>query len=181
MKLEKTPLKDCFVLTPEVFIDHRGKFLESYHKKKFNEITGLELDFVQDNQSVSKKGVLRGLHFQKGEFAQAKLVRVIHGEVMDVVVDLRPDSPTFKKAHHIILSDQNQHQLFIPQGFAHGFITLSETSVFSYKCDRFYYPGSESGVIYNDPDLAIDWKIPEDEFILSEKDTKLPTLKELFP
>lgn len=181
MKLEKTLLKDCFVITPEVFIDHRGKFLESYHKKNFKEVTGLDLEFVQDNQSVSKRGVLRGLHFQSGEFAQAKLVRVIYGEVLDVVVDLRPDSPTFKKAHQIILSDQNQHQLFIPQGFAHGFITLSETSVFSYKCDRFYSPGSESGVIYNDSDLAIDWKIPEDELILSEKDTKLPTLKELFP
>ncbi len=180
MKFEKTPLKDCFILTPEVYPDHRGIFLESYHKKKFNEITGLKLDFVQDNQSVSKKGVLRGLHFQTGEFAQAKLVRVIYGEVLDVVVDLRTDSPTFKESYSITLSDQNQHQLFIPQGFAHGFITLSETSVFSYKCDRFYYPGSESGVIYNDPDLAIDWKIPEDEFILSEKDTKLPTLKDLF-
>lgn len=181
MKLEKTPLKDCFVITHEIFSDHRGIFLESYHKKKFNEATGLDLEFVQDNQSVSKKGVLRGLHFQSGEFAQAKLVRVIYGEVMDVVVDLRPDSPTFKKSYNIILSDKNQHQLFIPQGFAHGFITLSETSVFSYKCDRFYYPGSESGVIYNDPDLSIDWDFPEDELILSEKDTKLPTLKELFP
>jgi dTDP-4-dehydrorhamnose 3,5-epimerase len=181
MKFEKTPLKDCFVITPEIFSDHRGIFLESYHKKKFNEATGLELEFVQDNQSVSKKGVLRGLHFQSGEFAQAKLVRVIYGEVMDVVVDLRPDSPTFKKSYNIILSDKNRHQLFIPQGFAHGFVTLSETSVFSYKCDRFYYPGSESGVIYNDPDLAIDWDFPEEELILSEKDTKLPTLKELFP
>ena len=180
MKFENTPLKDCFILTPQVYPDHRGIFLESYHKKKFNEITGLDLEFVQDNQSVSKKGVLRGLHFQAGEFAQAKLVRVIYGEVLDVVVDLRPDSPTFKESYSIILSDQNQHQLFIPQGFAHGFITLSETSVFSYKCDRFYYPGSESGIIYNDPDLAIDWKFPEDELILSEKDTKLPTLKELF-
>jgi dTDP-4-dehydrorhamnose 3,5-epimerase len=180
MKFENTPLKDCFILTPQVYPDHRGIFLESYHKKKFNEITGLDLEFVQDNQSVSKKGVLRGLHFQSGEFAQAKLVRVIYGEVLDVVVDLRPDSSTFKESYNIILSDQNQHQLFIPQGFAHGFITLSETSVFSYKCDRFYYPGSESGIIYNDPDLAIDWKFTEDELILSEKDTKLPTLKELF-
>jgi len=181
MKFEKTPLKDCFMLTPEVFKDYRGIFLESYHQKKFQEATGLDLEFVQDNQSVSKKGVLRGLHFQTGEFAQAKLVRVIYGEVMDVVVDLRPGSPNFKKSHKIILSDKNQHQLFIPQGFAHGFITLSETSVFSYKCDRFYYPGSESGVIYNDPDLAIDWNFPENNLILSEKDTKLPTLKELFP
>lgn len=181
MKFEKSPLKDCFILTPDVYKDHRGLFLESFHKEKFNEATGLELDFVQDNQSVSSKGVLRGLHFQSGEFAQAKLVRVVYGEVLDVVVDLRPDSPTFKQSYEIILSDKNQHQLFIPQGFAHGFITLSETSVFSYKCDRFYYPGSESGVIYNDPDLAIDWGFSEKELILSEKDTKLPTLKELFP
>ena len=181
MTFEKTPLKDCFILTPDVYKDHRGLFLESYRKDKFNEATGLDLDFVQDNQSVSSKGVLRGLHFQSGEFAQAKLVRVIYGEVLDVVVDLRPESPTFKQTYEIILSDKNQHQLFIPQGFAHGFITLSETSVFSYKCDRFYYPGSESGVIYNDPDLAIDWGFPENELILSEKDTKLPSLKELFP
>lgn len=180
MKFEKSPLKDCFLLTPEIFEDHRGIFLESYHQKKFQEATGLDLEFVQDNQSVSKKGVLRGLHFQSGEFAQAKLVRVIYGEVMDVVVDLRPDSPTFKKSYKILLSDKNLYQLFIPQGFAHGFITLSETSVFSYKCDRFYYPGSESGVIYNDPELAIDWNFPENGLILSEKDTKLPTLKELF-
>ena len=169
MTFEKTPLKDCFILTPDVYKDHRGLFLESYRKDKFNEATGLDLDFVQDNQSVSSKGVLRGLHFQSGEFAQAKLVRVIYGEVLDVVVDLRPESPTFKQTYEIILSDKNQHQLFIPQGFAHGFITLSETSVFSYKCDRFYYPGSESGVIYNDPDLAIDWGFPENELILSEK------------
>lgn len=181
MKFEKTPLKDCFVITPQIYSDHRGFFLESFHKEKFNEATGLDIEFVQDNQSVSKKGVLRGLHFQSGEFAQAKLVRVIHGEVLDVVVDLRPDSPTFKQAYQLILSDKNHHQLFIPQGFAHGFITLSETAVFSYKCDRFYYPGSESGIIYNDPDLAIDWNFPENELILSEKDTKLPTLKELFP
>ena len=123
---------------------------------------------------------MRGLHFQEGEFAQAKLVRVIYGEVLDVVVDLRPDSPTFKSHFSVILNDKNQHQLFIPQGFAHGFLTLSETSVFLYKCDRFYTPGSESGVIYNDKDLAIDWKFPEEEMIFSEKDTKLPTLKELF-
>lgn len=181
MKFEKTPLKDCFVITPQIYSDHRGFFLESFHKEKFNEATGLDIEFVQDNQSVSKKGVLRGLHFQSGEFAQAKLVRVIHGEVLDVVVDLRPDSPTFKQAYQLILSDKNHHQLFIPQGFAHGFITLSETAVFSYKCDRFYYPGSESGIIFNDPDLAIDWNFPENELILSEKDTKLPTLKELFP
>lgn len=181
MKIHQTPLKDCFYIEPEVFSDHRGTFIESYHKRDFNKATGLDMEFVQDNQSVSKKGVLRGLHFQAGDFAQAKLVRVIYGKVLDVVVDLRPYSPTFRKAHKIVLDDQNLHQLFIPQGFAHGFLTLSETSVFNYKCDRFYYPGSESGVIYNDPELAIDWDFPEENFILSEKDSKLPTLEELFP
>jgi len=180
MQFHKTPLQDCLLIIPEVFKDHRGVFFEGYHKRKFFEATGLEIEFVQDNQSVSKRGVLRGLHFQSGEFAQAKLVQVIHGEVMDVVVDLRPDSPTFKKTHKILLNDQNHHQLYIPQGFAHGFITLSETSVFSYKCDRFYSPGTESGVIFNDSDLAIDWNFPEEDLILSEKDTKLPTLKQLF-
>lgn len=180
MQLQKTPLNDCFVLTPEVFKDHRGIFLESYHKKHFKETTGLDIDFVQDNQSVSTKGVLRGLHFQAGDFAQAKLVRVIYGEVMDVVVDLRPHSSTFKKAHSVILNDRNLNQLFIPQGFAHGFLTLSDVSVFSYKCDRYYFPGSESGIIYNDPTLAINWNYPEEDIILSEKDKNLPTLKELF-
>lgn len=154
--------------------------MESYRKDLFAEVTGLEIDFVQDNQSVSGRGVLRGLHFQAGNFAQAKLVRVVYGEVLDVVVDLRPDSPTFKRAHKIILNDTNHHQLFVPQGFAHGFLTLSEKSVFSYKCDRYYSPGAESGIIFNDPDLSIDWGMPEEEFIISEKDKKLPMLKELF-
>jgi dTDP-4-dehydrorhamnose 3,5-epimerase len=180
MRFQETPLKDSFLIIPEVFKDHRGIFLESYHKEKFNEVTGLDMDFVQDNQSVSAKGVLRGLHFQKGDHAQAKLVRVIYGEVLDVIIDLRPESPTFKQKHTVILNDKNQHQLFIPQGFAHGFITLSDSSVFSYKCDRFYSPGAESGIIYNDPDLAIDWKMPEERFILSDKDKRLPTLKELY-
>lgn len=180
MTFQDTPLQDCFLITPRVFKDHRGIFFESYHKKQFKEGTGLDIEFVQDNQSVSQRGVLRGLHFQTGSAAQAKLVRVIYGEVLDVVVDLRPDSPTFKKSFSVVLSDQNLQQLFIPQGFAHGFLTISEKSVFSYKCDRFYEPGSESGVIYNDPELAIDWNLPEDELILSEKDRALPTLKELF-
>ncbi|MCF4100655.1 dTDP-4-dehydrorhamnose 3,5-epimerase [Gillisia sp. M10.2A] len=180
MQFEETPLKDCFLITPQVFEDHRGIFLETYHKKKFFEATGIDVEFVQDNQSVSRRGVLRGLHFQRGEFAQAKLVRVIYGEVMDVVVDLRPESPTFKKSHHLILNDKDHQQLYIPQGFAHGFLTLSETSVFSYKCDRFYKPGEESGIIYNDPDLAIAWGMKEEEFILSEKDKILPTLKASF-
>lgn len=179
MQFHSTPLKDCFYISPDVFRDHRGVFLESYRKNKFNEGTGLDIDFVQDNQSVSTRGVLRGLHFQKGDHAQAKLVRVIYGEVLDVVVDLRPKSPTFKEVYKIILNDRNHHQLFIPQGFAHGFLTLSEISVFSYKCDRYYSPGAESGIVFNDPDLAIDWGMPEENLILSDKDKKLPTLKSL--
>lgn len=180
MQFHSTPLKDCFYISPDVFRDHRGVFLESYRKNKFSEGTGLDIDFVQDNQSVSTKGVLRGLHFQGGDHAQAKLVRVIYGEVLDVVVDLRPESPTFKSSFKILLNDTNFHQLFIPQGFAHGFLTLSDVSVFSYKCDRYYSPGAESGLIYNDPDLEINWGMPESEFILSEKDRKLPTLRSLF-
>lgn len=181
MQFHSTPLKDCFYIAPDVFRDHRGIFLESYRKNKFSDATGLNIDFVQDNQSVSTRGVLRGLHFQYGEFAQAKLVRVIYGQVLDVVVDVRPNSPTFKKSFSIILDDNNHHQLFIPQGFAHGFLTLSDVSVFSYKCDRYYSQGAESGIIYNDPDLAIDWGMTEENFILSDKDKALPTLKKLFP
>ena len=181
MQFHSTPLKDCFYIAPDVFRDHRGIFLESYRKNKFNEATGLEIDFVQDNQSVSTRGVLRGLHFQEGSHAQAKLVRVIYGEVLDVVVDLRPESPSFKHSLSILLNDKNHHQLFIPQGFAHGFLTLSEVSVFSYKCDRYYSPGAESGIIYNDKELAIDWGMPEEELILSEKDRNLQTLQSLFP
>lgn len=180
MHFHSTLLKDCFYIAPDVFRDHRGIFLESYRKNKFNESTGLEIDFVQDNQSVSTRGVLRGLHFQEGSHAQAKLVRVIYGEVLDVVVDLRPQSPSFKKSLAILLNDKNHHQLFIPQGFAHGFLTLSDISVFSYKCDRYYSPGAESGLIYNDSDLNIDWGFPEEEMILSAKDKILPTLKQLF-
>ncbi len=179
MQFHSTPIKDCFYISPDVFRDHRGVFLESYRKNKFKEGTGLEIDFVQDNQSVSSRGVLRGLHFQSGDHAQAKLVRVIFGEVLDVVVDLRPESPTFKEVYKILLNDKNHHQLFIPQRFAHGFLTLSEVSVFSYKCDRYYSSGAESGIIYNDPELAIDWGFPEEEFILSDKDKNLPTLSSL--
>jgi len=180
MKVEESPLKDCFIIKPNIFKDKRGLFLESYHKKKFIELTGIEKEFVQDNQSISKKGVLRGLHYQTGEFAQTKLVRAIYGKVLDVVVDLRPESPTFKQSFKIILDHENLYQLYIPKGFGHGFVTLSETSVFAYKCDEYYTPGSEAGIIYNDPDLAIDWEFPEEEMIISDKDLKQPLLKEAF-
>jgi dTDP-4-dehydrorhamnose 3,5-epimerase len=180
MQAEQTPLKDCFLIKPSVFKDKRGIFLESYHRKKFAEITGIEGEFVQDNQSVSKFGVLRGIHFQTGQFAQAKLVRVIHGKVLDVVVDLRPGSDTFQKTYKVVLDDQNLHQLYIPKGFGHGFLTLSKTSVFAYKCDKYYTPGAESGIIYNDPDLNIQWDFPEEKMIISDKDMQQPTFKILF-
>lgn len=180
MQVEKTPLKDCYLIKPRIFEDDRGLFLETYHRKRFFELTGIDTEFVQDNQSISHYGVLRGLHYQKGEFAQTKIVRVIHGKVLDVVVDLRPDSPTFKQTYSVILDDNNLFQLYVPKGFGHGFLTLSEKSVFAYKCDHYYTPGSEAGIIYNDPDLSIDWNFPEEKLIISDKDKIQPTLKNAF-
>ena len=179
LELEQTPLKDCFLLKPSVFRDHRGTFLESFSQRRFEEVTGLQIEFVQDNQSSSKKGVLRGLHFQKGNFAQSKLVRAVIGKIVDVVVDLRPDSPTFKKSFKTILSDENHHQLFVPAGFAHGFLTVSEVSVFAYKCDRYFNKEADGGVYFNDPEFGIDWNYPLDDLILSEKDKNLPLFKNL--
>ena len=178
MQIENTSIEGCFIIKPSVFEDERGAFFESFNQQKFEELTGLAIDFVQDNQSISKKGVLRGLHFQKGEYAQAKLVRVIKGEVMDVAVDLRPDSSTFGKHVSVILNETNNLQLFVPRGFAHGFITLSEEAIFAYKCDNYYNKSYESGIIYSDPDLDIDWKIPKMEVQLSQKDLVLPFFKE---
>lgn len=178
MELQKTPLKDCFILKPKVFKDERGIFYETYNQKVYQEITGLKTDFVQDNQSFSKKGVLRGLHYQTGKMAQAKLVRVVEGTVLDIVVDIRKDSETFGKSFSIVLNDVENLQLFVPRGFAHGFITLSEKSIFSYKCDNYYDKVSEGGIIYNDATLAIDWHLPKEEFIISEKDLELPTFQE---
>jgi len=175
MKVTPTIFKDCFVIDPTVFIDDRGYFFESFNQKTFEELTGIKVNFVQDNQSFSSKGTLRGLHFQKGDHAQAKLVRVIQGTVLDVAVDIRKDSPTFGKYDSIELSDENQKQLFIPRGFAHGFIVLSDTATFLYKCDNFYNQASEGGIIYNDATLQIDWKLPENELNLSEKDKQFPT------
>ena len=176
MKIEETFLKDCFVLTPQVFKDERGYFYESFNERTFKELTGLEVAFVQDNVSKSSKGVLRGLHFQKGEHAQAKLVKVLKGKVLDVAVDLRKDSKTYGKSFSIILDAIKHQQLYIPRGFAHGFHVLEDDSIFSYKCDNFYNKASESGVIYNDKELNIDWHISKD-IILSEKDKLLPTLE----
>jgi len=178
MTVEKTPLEGCLLIKPQVFKDDRGCFFESYNHKLFQEKTGLNIEFIQDNQSTSQRGALRGIHLQTGDHAQAKLVRVIQGEVLDVAVDLRKNSSTFGKIYSTVLNGKNNHQLFIPKGFGHGFITLSKTAIFAYKCDNYYHKESEAGVIYNDSALNIDWKLPEEEFILSPKDKKHPTLEE---
>lgn len=177
MNFIETKLKGCFILEPKIIQDERGYFMESFNEKRFQERIGQEIHFVQDNQSFSSKGVLRGLHYQTGEHAQAKLVRVLSGEVLDVAVDIRPDSETFGQHVAILLSGENQKQFFVPRGFAHGFLVLSETATFFYKCDNFYNKESEGGIIFNDPALSIDWQFKEEELIISEKDQILPTLE----
>lgn len=177
MKVTETKLKGCFVIEPVVFKDDRGCFFESYNANTFNEAIGQKIIFVQDNQSYSSKGVIRAIHYQRGEYAQAKLVRVLSGKVLDVAVDLRPNSPTFGQHVAIEISAENKKQLFIPRGFGHGFSVLSETAEFFYKCDNFYNKSSEGGIIYNDPDLDIDWQLPNDEIKVSRKDLELPPLK----
>ena len=180
MQIVETNLKDCYIFQPKVFGDNRGYFFESYNKNKFESLLGKAVDFIQDNEAFSNKGALRGLHFQEGEYAQAKLVRVTQGLVLDVAVDLRPSSDTYLQHIAVELSSENKKQLFVPRGFAHGYIVLSETAVFNYKCDNIYNKASENGVIYNDKDLNIDWKLSPDQFIVSEKDKILPTIKQLF-
>lgn len=175
MKLIETPLKDCYIIEPTLFEDERGYFYEKFNEKKFEDLTGLNGHFVQDNISKSSYGVLRGLHLQKGEHAQAKLVSCLEGKVFDVAVDLRKDSPTFGKWFGIELTPENKLQLYVPRGFGHGFSVLSETAIFAYKCDNFYHKESEGSVIWNDPDLNINWKLPVDDVILSDKDKNLPT------
>ncbi len=178
MKIKKTPLKDCYIIEPTIFEDDRGYFFEKYNEKRFEELTGMNGHFVQDNISKSSYGVVRGLHLQKGEHAQAKLVSCLEGKVWDVAVDLRVDSPTFGKWFGIELSEENKLQLYVPRGFGHGFSVISETAVFYYKCDNLYNKESEGSVIYNDEDLNIDWKLNEEEMILSEKDKSSPGFKE---
>lgn len=178
MNIKSTPLKDCYILEPTIFEDERGYFYEKFNEKKFEELTGLNGHFVQDNISKSSYGVLRGVHLQKGEHAQAKLVSCLEGKVWDVAVDLRKDSPTFGKWFGVELTPENKLQLYVPKGFGHGFSVLSETAIFSYKCDNFYNKDSEGSVIWNDTDLNIDWKLPNDDVILSEKDQSLPPFKE---
>lgn len=179
MEVIQSPLKDCFYIKPNVFEDKRGVFSETYNKKQFESATGISVNFVQDNQSVSKYGVLRGLHFQTGQMAQAKLVRVALGRVLDIIVDLRKDSPTFGKQFSLEISSENGFQLFVPRGFAHGFVTLSKNSIFCYKCDNYYDKASESGIIYKDATLNLDWYLPKEDLIVSEKDLELPTFKEV--
>lgn len=180
MEKEQTYLEGCFLITPKVFSDERGNFFESFNKSQFYQLTDLDVDFVQDNQSTSHRGVLRGLHFQTGNYQQTKLVRVIKGSVLDVVVDIRPQSKTFGRHFSTVLSAENCKQLFIPKGFAHGFVVLEDDSIFAYKCDQYYHKASEGGIIYNDETLNIDWQFPESELIISEKDKVLPSFRSLF-
>ena len=177
MIFKETKLQGCYIIEPKIILDERGYFMESFNEKTFQNGVGQAVHFVQDNQSFSSKGVLRGLHYQTGEHAQAKLVRVLQGEVLDVAVDIRPDSPTFGQYEVVILSGENQKQFFVPRGFAHGFLVLSETATFFYKCDNFYNKESEGGIIYNDETINIDWQFSLEDLIISEKDKVQPTIE----
>ena len=177
MEYIKTEIEGVFVIEPKVFNDARGYFMEAWKQAEFNEHVG-KVDFIQDNESKSSFGVLRGLHFQKGAAAQAKLVRVIKGKVLDVAVDLRKSSPTFGKHVMVELSEENKRQFFIPRGFAHGFLVLSEEAIFTYKVDNPYAPQSEAGIRWDDPDLAIQWPIDPQKVQTSEKDLKQPSFKD---
>jgi dTDP-4-dehydrorhamnose 3,5-epimerase len=179
MEVTKTNLDGCFIIEPQIFGDERGYFFESFNKEKFKKLTNLDIDFLQDNEAFSNRGVLRGLHFQKGDSAQAKLVRVVKGKVLDVAVDIRPDSATFGEHVSIILSEENKKQLFVPRGFAHGYSVLEDNTVFSYKCDNYYCPNDEGGIIFNDESLHIDWVLSKEEVLLSLKDSKLKPFREL--
>jgi dTDP-4-dehydrorhamnose 3,5-epimerase len=177
MNFIPTKLEGCFVIEPKVIQDERGYFMESFNEKTFQNGIGQNIHFVQDNQSYSSKGVFRGLHYQTGEHAQAKLVRVLQGKVLDVAVDIRPNSPTFGQYESVVLSGENQKQFFVPRGFAHGFLVLSDTATFFYKCDNFYNKESEGGIIYNDKTINIDWEFPLENLIVSEKDKVQPNLE----
>ena len=178
MKFIETKISDLIIIEPTVFGDARGYFLESYNQKKFEEVVG-KTSFVQDNESKSSKGVLRGLHFQKPPFEQAKLVRCIDGEVLDVAVDIRKNSKTYGKHVSVLLSGENKRQLFVPRGFAHGFLVLSDSATFAYKVDNIYAPEYDSGIKYNDKDLNINWRFTENEVQLSLKDNNLSLFKDL--
>ncbi len=178
MKVIKTAIEDVVIIEPDVYGDSRGYFFESYSQKKFDEQVR-SIRFVQDNESKSKYGVLRGLHYQKGKYAQSKLVRVIKGRVLDVAVDIRKGSPTFGKYVAVELTEDNHRQLFVPRGFAHGFSVLSEEVIFQYKCDNLYAPESEGAIAWNDPDIGIDWQLPAYDVLLSAKDSAHPMLKDV--
>lgn len=173
MSFQKTPIQDLIVFEPAVFRDERGYFFESYNQRVWAE-AGVDIQFVQDNQARSTRGVLRGLHYQTGEMAQAKLVRVVEGEVLDVAVDLREQSPTLGQWYSIRLSAENKRQLLVPRGFAHGYLVLSETAEFAYKCDNFYSKAHEGGIRFDDPVLGIDWEFDLEQVLVSEKDLALP-------
>lgn len=178
MNVIETDIDGLVIIEPRVFGDSRGYFFESFSERDFKREVA-DVDFVQDNESKSSYGVVRGLHFQKPPYAQAKLVRVVKGKVLDVAVDLRKESPTFGRYAAMELSEENHRQMFIPRGFAHGFSVLSDEVIFQYKCDNYYAPQSEGAVAWDDPDLDIDWKIPAEKVLLSEKDTKHPRLKDI--
>jgi len=175
MNILKTKIDGLIIIEPRVFQDTRGYFYETWNKERYVE-AGIPCDFVQDNESKSSYGVVRGLHYQQAPYSQAKLVRVVLGEVLDVVVDIRKGSPTFGQYESVLLSAQNKRQFFIPRGFAHGFSVLSNDVVFSYKCDSYYRPESERGLCFSDPEIGIDWGVPADKMVLSEKDKKNPVL-----
>ncbi len=177
MKAVETTIPGIVILEPQVFGDARGYFFERFSQRQFDELVG-PVQFVQDNESKSRYGVLRGLHFQKGDFAQAKLVCAVQGRVLDVAVDIRRGSPTFGKHVTVELSGENKRQLFIPRGFAHGFAVLSEEAVFQYKCDNYYAPGNEGGIAWDDPALGIDWQLPAGDILLSEKDRRNSLLRD---
>ena len=178
MEVIKANIEGVFIIEPKVFGDSRGYFFESFNVREFREKTGLEINFVQDNESRSHYGVLRGLHFQRPPYAQSKLVRCVQGAVLDVAVDIRSSSPTYGQHIAVELTEDNHRQFFIPKGFAHGFAVLSETAVFQYKCDEFYHPEADGGISILDGSLGIDWKIPTDKVLLSDKDTKHPLFKD---
>ena len=181
MNVIKTDIDGLLIIEPKIFNDSRGYFFESYTKSRYSSL-GIGADFVQDNESSSSYGVVRGLHYQLPPYSQSKLVRVIYGNVLDVAVDLRRQSPTFGRYFSVELSHEIKRQLFIPKGFAHGFAVLSERAVFAYKCDNYYAPEYERGILFNDPSLSIDWKIPAEKMIISDKDRKYPNFEnaELF-
>ena len=181
MKVKATSIEGCYEVYPTIFEDNRGCFFESFNKAKFKQLTGVAVDFVQDNESHSSNGVFRGLHFQRGEFQQAKLVRVISGEILDVIVDLRKGSVTYGKHIKVVLSAKNKMQLFIPRGCDHGFLVKEYNTIFSYKCDNYYNKEAEGGIYFNDETLSIDWGVDEQCLILSPKDRELPMFKDVLP